>query len=235
MPDSAQLHRSQQVIVAVCLLACAALVAGQLLDIRAAVVLAKLIASSSFIALAISVAAMRSVFGRLLFAGLVLSWIGDMLLLGATPTLFLAGLVAFLLAHLMYVSSFIAHGVNWRRAIAAGIPVVLISASVSVWLTPHVPASMQLPVWLYTVVISGMVMSAFGARGAGASLAIPVGALLFYLSDLSVAAGQFIRPEFPNYVWGLPFYYAGQLLLAGSAGTAAASHQSPSRGTSDAR
>ncbi len=234
MPDSAQLNRGQRIIVAVCVLACAALVTCQLFDIRAAVVLAKLIASSSFIALAISVAAMRSLFGRLLLAGLVLSWIGDMLLLGASPGLFLAGLVAFLLAHLMYVSSFIAHGVNWRWVIAAGIPVVLISASVSLWLAPHVPAPMQLPVWLYTFVISGMVMSAFGTRGAGAGLAIAVGALLFYLSDLSVAAGQFIRPEFPNYVWGLPFYYTGQLLLAGSAGSGNASHHSDSRGTSDA-
>lgn len=235
MPDSTRLNRGQRAIVAVCVLACATLVASRFLDIPSAVVLAKLIASSSFIALAISVGAMHSLFGRLLFAGLVLSWIGDMLLLGASARLFLAGLIAFLLAHLLYVSSFVVRGINWRWAIAAGIPVVLFSVAMSLWLTPHVPASMQLPVWLYTAVISVMVSSAFGTRGAGAVLAIPAGALLFYLSDLSVAAGQFMRPEFPNYVWGLPFYYAGQMLLAGSAGTAAASHQSPSRGTSDAR
>jgi uncharacterized membrane protein YhhN len=235
MADSAKLNRLQFVIVAICMLACAALVANQLLGIRAAAVLAKLIASSSFIVLGISVGAMRSLFGRLLLAGLVLSWIGDMLLLGASTALFLSGLVAFLLAHLMYVTSFIVHGVNWRWVIGAGIPVVLISALVSLLLSPHVPSSMQLPVWLYTVVISGMVMSAIGARGAGAGVALPLGALLFYLSDLSVAAGQFIRPEFSNYVWGLPFYYIGQLLLAGSAGTGLSSHQSSSRGTSDAR
>jgi uncharacterized membrane protein YhhN len=233
MPDSTRLNHGQRIIVAVGLLACAALVAGQLLNIPAAVVLAKLIASSSFLALAISAGAMHSLSGRLLFAGLVLSWIGDMLLLGRTQSLFLSGLCAFLLAHLAYVSAFVARGINWRWVAAAAVPVALISASVSAWLSPHVPDSMQLPVRLYTVVISCMVIGAIGTRGAGAGLAIPVGALLFYFSDLSVAAGQFMQTEFPNYVWGLPFYYGGQLLLAGSAGPPLPAGQSA--GASDAR
>jgi uncharacterized membrane protein YhhN len=73
---------------------------------------------------------------------------------------------------------------------------------------------MLIPVRSYTFVITLMVIAAFGARGAGAPVLLPLGASLFYLSDLSVAAGQFVQPAFPNYVWGLPFYFGGQVLLA---------------------
>ena len=89
-----------------------------------------------------------------------------------------------------------------------------ISVLVTVWLAPYLPEDMVVPVRTYTFVISLMVIMAFGARGAGSPALIPAGATLFYFSDLSVAAGQFVDPAFPNYVWGLPFYYTGQLLLA---------------------
>lgn len=234
MAEGAGLHRRQFAIVAIGIVACFGLVASQLGGYYGATVLAKLVASTSFVALALSVGAARSRSGRLLLAGLVLSWIGDMLLLGRTTSLFLSGLLAFLMAHVAYIAAFAVHGIAWRWALVAAIPVVTVSVLVSMWLTPHVPATMQLPVWLYTAVISGMVLCAVGARGAGAVLAIPVGALLFYFSDLSVAAGQFVRPEFPNFVWGLPFYYGGQLLLAWSAGRAAQADQSLA-GVSDSR
>lgn len=233
MAETASRNRRRLPIVAAGLLACAVLVASQIGGFHGAAIAAKLLASSSFVALAISAGAMRSAFGRLLLAGLLLSWIGDMLLLGRTQALFLSGLCAFLLAHLAYVTAFIARGVNWRWVAAAAIPVALTSAFVSAWLSPHVPDAMQIAVRLYTVVISCMVIAAIGTRGAGAGLAIPVGALLFYFSDLSVAAGQFMQTEFPNYVWGLPFYYGGQLLLAGSAGPPSMASQSS--GASDLR
>jgi uncharacterized membrane protein YhhN len=44
------------------------------------------------------------------------------------------------------------------------------------------------------------------------------GAVLFYLSDLAVARHRFVRPAFLNRAWGLPAYYAGQLLLAWTVG-----------------
>jgi len=43
---------------------------------------------------------------------------------------------------------------------------------------------------------------------------ILAGALMFFLSDLSVASQRLVQMEFPTYVWGLPLYYAGQLCLA---------------------
>ena len=40
------------------------------------------------------------------------------------------------------------------------------------------------------------------------------GAVLFFLSDLSVAALRLVQVEYPTSVLGLPVYYAGQVCLA---------------------
>jgi hypothetical protein len=66
-----------------------------------------------------------------------------------------------------------------------------------------------------------MVITALGARGAGASRLIVAGALMFFVSDLSVAMQRIIETDFPTFVWGLPLYYAAQLCFA-----AGASHSS---------
>ena len=130
----------------------------------------------------------------------------------------MAGLVSFLLAHIAYLSAFVVRGVNVKWMLIALIPVVAVSVAALIWMGPHVPPRMVIPVYAYTSVISCMLITAIGLRGAGGPLLVPVGATLFYLSDLAVAAGQFVQTGFPNYVWGLPFYYAGQVLIALSAG-----------------
>jgi hypothetical protein len=43
---------------------------------------------------------------------------------------------------------------------------------------------------------------------------ILTGAVLFFLSDLSVAALRLVQTDLPTYTWGLPLYYAGQVCLA---------------------
>jgi len=42
------------------------------------------------------------------------------------------------------------------------------------------------------------------------------GAVLFFASDLAVARDKFVAKGFVNRAWGLPVYYAGQLLIAWS-------------------
>jgi hypothetical protein len=38
--------------------------------------------------------------------------------------------------------------------------------------------------------------------------------LAFYLSDLAVARDRFVARAFVNRLWGLPLYYAAQILFA---------------------
>lgn len=201
-------------LVAVLVFAVLALVVASLAEARSATIAAKTLASSTFLAIALAAGASRHRYGRVILAGLLCSWLGDLLLLGSGQRWFLTGLASFLIAHVAYVTAFVSLGLDRRWLLAGSVPVAAVSLAASAWFTPHLPADMLLPVRVYTVVISVMLVAALGARGRGASALIPLGAVLFYLSDLSVAAGQFVHTDFPNYVWGLPFYYAGQALLA---------------------
>ena len=195
-------------------LACLALVGLLLVELSFAAAIAKLIASTAFIGIAINVGALESPYGRTLLNGLVLSWLGDAFLIGDSRTAFLSGLAAFLFAHVAYIAAFVRRGISVRWTSIAALPVAALAIGVSVWLAPHVPVDMQIPVRLYTAVISLMLIAAIGTRGLGASWLILAGASLFFVSDLSVAALRLVQTEFPTYVWGLPFYYAGQACLA---------------------
>ena len=64
----------------------------------------------------------------------------------------------------------------------------------------------------------GRLFQAFAAFGAGATTLIPIGAVLFYTSDIAVARNQFVAPGVMNRVWGLTLYYLAQVLLAATAG-----------------
>ena len=194
--------------------AAATMILCQLADASLPGAIAKMTASSAFVVLALGLGARQTGYGRLVLLALLLSWIGDLALTGSTEKQFLLGLAAFLLAHLAYVSAFTFTGINLKWMISASLPIALISLAATSWFAPYVPADLIIPVRVYTVVISLMVVCAFGALGKGAPIFVPVGAVLFYFSDLSVAAGQFVQADFPHYVWGLPFYFAGQVLLA---------------------
>ncbi len=194
--------------------ACLALVILLYYDQTVLAAAAKLVASSAFIALALRAGALDSVFGKLILAGLGLSWCGDMLLIGTSEAFFLGGLVAFLLAHVAYVSAFIAHGYRRSWAIAAAIPITVVAIAVWTWLEPYTAANLSIPVRAYIAVISLMVIFAIGTRGAAGSWLIVVGATLFFLSDLSVAALRIVQTDMATYVVGLPFYFAGQVCLA---------------------
>ncbi len=175
---------------------------------------AKIIASTGFLSTAISVGALKHRFGQVLFAGLFLSFFGDVFLIGISERAFLFGLGSFLLAHIAYIVAFAIYGYDRKWAFVAAIPVVAITVIVSIWLAPHVPPDLVIPVRVYTIVISLMVIAAFGSKGAGASTLVVAGALMFFVSDLSVAATRLVATSFPTIVWGLPLYYAGQLCLA---------------------
>lgn len=204
-------HRLPIIVVGA---ACVVLVTCLLFELRTAALLAKLIASTAFVVLALRAGALQSIFGRLVLVGLLVSWCGDMFLTQGNQAAFLAGLFAFLLAHVAYVAAFVARGVSPGWLGAAAVPVAALAVAVSIWLTPYLAAGLVVPVRIYTAIISLMVIFAVGTRGRGATLLIPVGAVLFFVSDLSVAALRLVQTDLPTYVLGLPFYYAGQVCLA---------------------
>lgn len=179
-----------------------------------AIALTKLVASTGFLLTAISAGALELGWGRWLFAGLLLSFVGDACLLGRGKSLFMAGLFAFLLGHVGYCVAFVVHGVAWSSVVMLAPVMIAAGVLVDRWLGDRVEANMRVPVRAYIVVISAMLCLAFGAWRSGASSLAMIGALSFYLSDLSVARDRFVQQDFFNRVWGLPAYYLGQLCLA---------------------
>lgn len=193
---------------------CLVLVESLLAQMPLLAAVAKIAASCGFLAVAYFAGALKSTYGKLLLAGLTLSFLGDAFLIGDSRQAFLAGLGAFLLAHVVYIAAFAVNGVSYRWMGFSALPIIACAVAVSAWLAPHTPPELSLPVRLYTGVISGMLIAAIGTRGKGGSVLIVVGASLFFLSDLSVASLRLVQTDFPHYVWGLPLYYAGQLCLA---------------------
>lgn len=177
----------------------------------------KMLASSGFVAIALSVDGLSSTYGRLVLAALACSWIGDFLLTYPSRSAFLGGLVTFLLGHVAYSVAFGVLGLNVWFVVVTAIALLLVGYLLWRWLRPHV-GDMAGPVVAYVVVISVMVVMSFGAFGAGASALIPIGAALFYASDIAVARNRFVAPGVANRVVGLPLYYLAQVLLASTAG-----------------
>lgn len=175
----------------------------------------KPLAALAFIGAGLLWGALESIYGQLILAGLVFGALGDVLLIPAgTGRVFLGGMVAFALGHVLYVVAFGSLPLSVPALYAAAIAMVVFSAVVLRWLMPHVPDDFKVPVLLYITIIAFMVVAAIGATVAGATPWIAIGALGFALSDLAVARHRFVAPGTINRLWGLPLYFASQVVIA---------------------
>ena len=157
-------------------------------------------------------------FACLILIALVFCLGGDVLLALGSQKAFLAGLVSFLLGHVMYAAAFFSVATVGRTMAAATIVLMAVAVWVWRWLAPHLD-DMQTPVLAYIVIISIMVCGAAGLADNpqmtdAAQSGILTGAVLFFVSDLFVARQRFVTDAHLNRQLGLPLYYAGQFLLA---------------------
>jgi len=172
-------------------------------------------ASLGFIVAAIGFGALESRYGKIVLAGLILGAIGDVCLLGSAKQYFIAGLVSFLLGHVAYVIAFAGLPISTPAALVAAAVMAAFMVVIGRWVFPHAP-DMRVPIGVYMLVIAAMCVVAIGAGAAGAPWMIPVGALMFTASDIAVVRDRFVSQGFVNRLWGLPLYYAAQLVIAWS-------------------
>lgn len=177
----------------------------------------KPLAAATFVAAGLRSGMPETPYERALIAGLVLAAIGDVLLIPKDRRAFLGGLVAFLLGHVLYAVAFVARGIHVEALAMTGALAFVAAIAVLRWLWPHARGGMRGPVLAYVAVISTMLALAVGTFGHSPDGRIPIAALMFYLSDLAVARERFIEPAFLNRAWGLPLYFASQLVLASTA------------------
>ncbi len=149
--------------------------------------------------------------------GLLLSLAGDVLLMFTSEKFFLMGLVSFLSAHVVYTVVFtLLNGFYSADVLSA---LVLLALMVILY-QPVKPqlGKMKWPVIAYALVISVMVNRAFStlwgtAFNTSQAWMVVGGAILFFISDIMLAANRFWKPWKYNR-FSLAFYYAGQFLLA---------------------
>ena len=201
--------------VVLCAVAVAGMLAAEYRDSRGGLWLTKPLASAAFVWLGLAVGALDSGYGRLVLLALALCLLGDILLIPRDrPQVFRAGVFAFLLGHVAYSAAFLSRPLAPGGLLAGAIILGVVIAAVLRWLGKSLPADMVAAVRTYMLVIGVMAALACGVTAAGGPWATAVGALAFAASDISVARDRFVRRQFVNRAWGLPLYYAAQLLLA---------------------
>ena len=141
---------------------------------------------------------------------LVFSWAGDVLLMFDTlnNNFFIFGLIAFLIAHIFYIIFFegILRSENLKKNYWLFLPVLIYYGALIYVLSPHL-GDMKLPVRIYGVVISYMLIQALQIariKNRSASSFMIVGAVLFIASDSILAINRFYRP----------FEFAGIAIMA---------------------
>ncbi len=149
--------------------------------------------------------------------GLIFSLGGDVALMFENRRAFLLGLISFLLAHIAYTITFTALTGFSALDVVSTILLVILGVGFYRFIAPNL-GTLRVPVIVYIIVISVMVNRAIATLaspifGQAQAAMIALGAILFYISDMLLAAARFWRP-FRYHRISLAFYYAGQLLLA---------------------
>lgn len=159
---------------------------------------------------------------KLLLAALVFSWLGDVALmfLHISPHFFIAGLLAFLIAHILYIVLF---GKSFNKEVSASKgPLLLGFASISLYLVSlgvilfPLLGEMLVPVAVYALTISSMLAFAwFGHFGwpAGARYWVLAGAAIFVVSDSFIALNKFYAPVPQSAFWVMSTYIVAQYCI----------------------
>jgi uncharacterized membrane protein YhhN len=151
----------------------------------------------------------------MIVAGLVCSLLGDIFLMLPSDR-FVPGLLSFLVAHLFYIAAFASGGVHLPTALWYAIPFLLYGSVMLRALFPHL-GRMELPVLVYMLVILVMAWLALsrwaGTGQAGSALAF-FGALLFTVSDSTLAVNRFKGRIDHAQFYILSTYFTAQWLIA---------------------
>jgi uncharacterized membrane protein YhhN len=161
---------------------------------------------------------------RPLVLAIVFSFAGDVMLM--CPTYFIEGLVAFLIAHVLYIFSYrqlqhdeTINALQGLQRIRLAFPIVLAGTGLVVILYPAL-GDLKIPVIIYALILTVMVLNAlfrFGRTSTTSFWMVFGGAVLFMISDSLLAVNKFLLPS----PWGgffimLSYVLAQFLIVEGS-------------------
>jgi uncharacterized membrane protein YhhN len=153
-------------------------------------------------------------------ASLVFSLAGDVLLMN--PSNFIIGLVAFLIAHLLYIVAYRQHTnvtdrqpLHGVQRVRMSFPIVLAGTGLVVVLFPRL-GDLKVPVIFYAAVITFMVLTALfrlGKTNTRSFWLVLAGAILFMASDSILAINKFLSPVDSASFFVMLSYLGGQWLI----------------------
>ncbi|MCC9074227.1 lysoplasmalogenase [Flavobacterium sp. F-65] len=159
---------------------------------------------------------------KILLGALFFSWVGDVILLFAdiAEIYFILGLVAFLLSHIIYIVLFNKQNKPdvSRNKSTFYIGLVAILIYLATMLTVLLPklGDLQLPVIVYALTISTMLLYAFSGYlvwDKPANTYIFIGAIIFVLSDSILAMDKFYEPIYKSSFFIMLTYLMAQYLI----------------------
>lgn len=159
---------------------------------------------------------------RILLTALILSWIGDIILMFADngKLYFIAGLIAFLLSHISYIKLFSKQLKIYlkKSKIIFWIGVTAIAFYLIVMMLILLPSlgDLKIPVFLYALTISIMLL--FALKGflnwqKPANIYILIGAIVFVASDSLLAFDKFYAPLQYSSILIMATYLIAQYLI----------------------
>lgn len=155
---------------------------------------------------------------RCVLAGLWFSLVGDVALLWPQQG-FVPGLVAFLIAHVLYIVAFTREH-RFAAQPAALAAYAFIAGTILAFLWGHIPSGLRIPVAGYVFALTAMAAQAavvgLLARGEDRRRArgLMLGGALFMASDTVLAVNRFALPVPAAGLWILATYWAAQWLIA---------------------
>ena len=159
--------------------------------------------------------------------GILFSLVGDVLLMTPSDRLFVPGLIAFLLAHIAYITGFREQLITitaWSLILAVflAINVGRIMRRIVGAMRARGDGGLVAPVILYGTVISVMLYAAMStiydpSWTTSAAFFVSAGAFLFCASDGILAWNKFVAPIKNERILNITLYYLGQIgLVAGA-------------------
>jgi uncharacterized membrane protein YhhN len=138
---------------------------------------------------------------RALVLAIVFSFAGDVMLM--QPTYFIEGLIAFLVAHVLYIFAYrqlqhdeTINALQGLQRVRLAFPIVLAGTGLVVILYP-VLGALKIPVIIYATALTLMTLNAlfrFGRTSSASFWMVFGGAVLFMLSDSLLAINKFLSP-----------------------------------------
>lgn len=201
--------------ILVCVVAVVGLLLAEKSGSRWGIWLAKPVAAGAYVWAALTWGALETSYGRWVLLGLVLCFWGDVLLIPKNRrSWFRAGIIAFLSGHLAYIAAFLSLPTGKMGLLVGIFMAASLAWFVMSWLGPKLPGGFRRLVVIYVAVICSMLVAAYAAAEGSGVWGIAFGSSLFAISDISVARDRFVAKAFVNRSWGLPMYFAAQLILA---------------------